>query len=92
MSTKESRKPKAIVKKKKGRVKIKKKAVVMKNCAQLRTEFKDIKSVDMENPDHQQFLKCMADDNKVQLGEESKRYPYIYPSLDDPNFNVKIAL
>jgi hypothetical protein len=91
MSTKENGKPKVRVKKKKGKVKIKKKAVVIKNCDQLRGEFKDIKSIDMENPEHRQFLKCMADDNRVQLGEESKRYPYLYPSLDDHNFNVKIA-
>ena len=91
MSTKEKRKPKVIVKKKKGKVKIKKKAIVIKNCDQLQGEFKDIKSIDMENPEHRQFLKCIADDNRVQLGNEAKRYSYIYPSLDDPNFNVKIA-
>ena len=65
MSTKENGKPKVRVKKKK--------AVIIKNCDQLRGEFKDIKSIDMENPEHRQFLKCMADDNRVQLGNEAKR-------------------
>ena len=73
MSTKENGKPKVRVKQKKGKVKIKKQAIVIKNCDQLRGEFKDIKSIDMENPEHRQFLKCMADDNRVQLGEGSKK-------------------
>ena len=93
MSTKQgSKKSKVKVgKMKRRRAKIEKKAFTKKNCDQLQAEFKDINSIDMENPDHLQFLKCMANDNRVQLGEESKKYPYIYPSLDDTNFNVKIA-
>ena len=43
----------------------------------------------MDNPDQRNFLKCMSDDNRNQLGDESKKFPYLYPSLDDPNFNVK---
>jgi len=87
----EKKKPAVKVKKKKGRVKIKQKKIVVKTCTQLKEEFKDIKTVDMDNPDQRNFLKCMSDDNRNQLGDESKKFPYLYPSLDDPNFNVKIA-
>ena len=90
MSSKK-RKSAVKVKKKKGKVKIKQKKLVIKTCAQLKEEFKNIKTIDMDNPDQRNFLKCMSDDNRNQLGEESKKFPYLYPSLDDPNFNVKIA-
>ena len=86
----EKKKP-AVKIKKKGRVKIKQKKIVVKTCTQLKEEFKDIKTIDMDNPDQRNFLKCMSDDNRNQLGDESKKFPYLYPSLDDPNFNVKIA-
>ena len=79
------------VKKRKGKIRIKKKAVVKKNCDQLKAEYKDLKSVDLENKDQVEFLKCISTENRAQLGRESDKYPYLYPSLDDPNFNVKIA-
>ena len=90
MASKEKKTAPAIkVKKRRGRIKIKKK--VKKTCEQLKEEYKDLKSIDMENQDQVDFLKCMTTENRNQLGTESDKYPYLYPSLDDPNFNVKIA-
>ncbi len=79
------------VKKRKGKIKIKKKAVVKKSCDQLKAEYGDLKNIDLENKEQVEFLKCISTENREQLGRESAKYPYLYPSLDDPNFNVKIA-
>ena len=79
------------VKKRKGKIKIKKKAVVKKSCDQLKAEYGDLKNIDLENKEEVEFLKCISTENREQLGRESAKYPYLYPSLDDPNFNVKIA-
>ena len=69
------------VKKRKGKIKIKKKAVVKKSCDQLKAEHGDSKNIDLENKEQVEFLKCISTENREQLGRESAKYPYLYPSL-----------
>jgi hypothetical protein len=79
------------VKKKRARVKIGKKKVSIKTCDTLKDEYKGLKNIDLDNPGHIDLLKCMGVENREQLGKNEETYNYLYPSLQDPNFNQKIA-
>jgi hypothetical protein len=79
------------ISKKKRKIRVKKKAKIVKTCDQLKDDFKDIKSIDMSDGNQLELLKCISNDNRGQLQNNPKKYSYLYPYQDDPNFNVKIA-
>ena len=62
------------------------------DCNTLKEKYSEIKEneIDLQNPEHNQLLRCMSDENRASLRGEQK-YGFLYPSLDDPNFNYKIA-
>jgi len=62
-----------------------------KTCETLKVEFNDLQSIDLDNIEHTELLKCISHDNREQLGANEGMYDYLYPSLQDPNFNHKIA-
>ena len=92
------RKDKTIkVVKKKGKIKIrvkskKSKKNFEKNCDVLEEKYNNIISneIDLRNPEHTQLLKCMDNKNKTSL-ENNTDLNFLYPTLNDPNFNSKIA-
>jgi len=45
----------------------------------------------ISNPDYQQLLKCISDEDSKLLAEQPDSFPYLYPNKDDENFNIKIA-
>ena len=73
--------------KRKGKLRIKAK---VKPCEQLQREFKH-KEGDIDDPDYQQLLRCMSDKNRMQLSKSGDEYKYLYPILDDSEFNYKIS-
>jgi hypothetical protein len=82
--------------KKRGKVKVnvrftRKKRIVKKTCTTLKDDFKNLQTINLDNPEHLELLKCMSNENQKQLGENEGKYNYLYPSLQDPNFNQKIA-
>lgn len=92
------RKDKTIkVVKKKGKIKIrvkskKSKKNFEKNCDVLEEKYNNISSneIDLRNPEHTQLLKCMDNKNRTSL-ENNTDLNFLYPTLNDPNFNSKIA-
>ena len=44
----------------------------------------------LEPEDHEQFFNAMELQNRDELGK-NEEFSYLYPSLDDPEFNLKIA-
>ena len=62
------------------------------DCGALKDKYSEIKEnkIDLQNPEHNQLLRCISDENRESLRGEQK-YGFLYPSLDDPNFNYKIA-
>ena len=80
-------KPK-IVKLKKRKIRIKK----IKSCDTLYEEY-DAGQIpkNISIPDYQQLIKCVSDKDRKELAEDKGEFSYLYPNLDDPNYNVKIA-
>ena len=80
-------KPK-IVKLKKRKIRIKK----IKSCDTLYEEY-DAGQIpkNISIPDYQQLIKCVSDKDRKELAEDKGEFDYLYPNLDDPNYNVKIA-
>ena len=76
-------------------VKLKKRKIRIKNiksCDTLYSEYdagKITKNISV--PDYQQLIKCVSDKDRKELGEDKGEFSYLYPNLDDPNYNVKIA-
>ena len=85
-----AKKSKIKIKGKSKKVKIKKKSI--KDCAVLEEKYKNIKSneIDLTNPEHQNLLRCMDTKNRNIL-EDISDLDFLYPTLNDPNFNTKIA-
>jgi len=84
---KPKRKPK-VVKLKKRRIKIKS----VKSCETLQTEYNEGKiSKNIGNADYQALLKCVSDKDREELSKNEGEFEYLYPNMDDPLFNVKIA-
>ena len=79
------------ISKKKRKIRVKKKAKIVKTCDQLKDDFKDIKSIDMSDGNQLELLKCISNDNREQLQNNLTKYSYLYPYQADPNFNVKIT-
>ena len=80
---------------KKGNIKIKKqrkKAIPRYDCTALEQKYNDIKQsdIDLNNPEHQELLKCMMNKNKQAIASD-ERFGFLYPTLDDPEFIYKIA-
>ena len=80
-------KPK-VVKLKKRKIRIKK----IKSCDTLYEEY-DAGQIpkNISIPDYQQLIKCVSDNDRKELAEDKGEFAYLYPNLDDPNYNVKIA-
>lgn len=84
---KPKRKPK-VIKLKKRRIKIKS----VKSCETLQTEYNEGKiSKNIGNADYQALLKCVSDKDREELSKNEGEFEYLYPNMDDPLFNVKIA-
>jgi len=78
------------MKKVKGRRR-KAKVVIKKSCDQLKAEFKDKRNLNMENPDDLSLIQCMDNEDRASIAEHEEEYNYLYPILEDPNFNEKIT-
>ena len=80
---------------KKGKLNIRKyrkpRIKIRKSCEELRKQYSDSKEVDMNDPNYLSLLRCMSDENREILGKHEDEYTYLYPILEDPNFNYKIA-
>jgi len=86
-SSKHRAKPK-VIKLKRKKVRIKK----IKSCDALYTEYDEGKiAKNIADPHYQQLLKCVSDKDRQEFTENEGGFDYLYPNLDDPNFNVKIA-
>ena len=84
----EGKKP-TIRKLKRKKVKIKK---IVKSCKILKEDYdKGNLKRNISNPDYQQLLKCISDEDSKLLAEQPDSFPYLYPNKDDENFNIKIA-
>jgi hypothetical protein len=84
---KPKRKPK-VVKLKKRKIRIKS----VKSCETLQTEYNEGKiSKNIGNADYQALLKCVSDKDREELSKNEGEFEYLYPNMDDPLFNVKIA-
>lgn len=84
---KPKRKP-TVVKLKKRKIKIKS----VKSCETLQTEYNEGKiSKNIGNADYQALLKCISDKDREELSKNEGEFEYLYPNMDDPLFNVKIA-
>ena len=91
----EKKLPIKVAKKSKIRIKRKKsksKSKVIDDCSILEEKYANIKStnLDLNNPEHQNLLKCMDTKNRNDL-ESTSDLNFLYPTLNDPNFNTKIA-
>jgi hypothetical protein len=82
---------------KKGKIKIKKRGKVkiktkIPDCNVLEEKYIELTSNDLNlyNAEQAAYLKCISDKNRREL-TENKSYDFLYPSLEDPNFNIKIA-
>jgi len=78
------------MKKVKGRRR-KAKVVISQDCDSLKEEFKDAQHMDIENPKIQSLSRCMSKEDRDSIAMHENEYDYLYPILDDPNFNEKIA-
>lgn len=67
------------------------KIIVKETCLQLKEEFKDKTSIDIEDLRTQKLLRCMDKENRDTIREHEDNYSYLYPILEDPKFNEKIA-
>jgi len=77
-----------VVKLKKRKIKIKS----VKSCETLQTEYNEGKiSKNIGNADYQALLKCVSDKDREELSKNEGEFEYLYPNMDDPLFNVKIA-
>ena len=76
---------------KKVRVKKTRVKVVKKDCATVKEESKGKTNIDIENPNDLELLRCMAEEDRQSVAEHEDNYNYLYPILEDKNFNVKIA-
>lgn len=84
---KPKRKP-TVVKLKKRKIKIKS----VKSCETLQTEYNEGKiSKNIGNADYQALLKCVSNKDREELSKNEGGFEYLYPNMDDPLFNVKIA-
>ena len=85
-----SKKGKIKIKARSKKVKIKKN--VIKDCNILEQKYNNIKSneIDFSNKEHQNLLKCMSDKNRKLL-QDNTNLNFLYPTLDNSNFNTKIA-
>jgi hypothetical protein len=96
MSERKDNNPVKIVKKKnKIKIKVKGKKTKIKaekDCALLEQKYNNIQSneIDLRNPEHQNLLRCMDDKNRASL-ESKTDLDFLYPTLNDPKFNSKIA-
>ena len=78
------------MKKVKGRRR-KAKVVISQSCDSLKEEFKDAQHMDIENPKIQSLSRCMSKADRDSIVANENKYDYLYPILEDPNFNEKIA-
>jgi len=78
------------MKKVKGRRR-KAKVVISQSCDSLKEEFKDAQHMDIENPKIQSLSRCMSKADRDSIVAHENNYDYLYPILEDPNFNEKIA-
>ena len=82
-----TRKPK-VIKLKKRKVRIKK----TKTCETLYAEYDEGKiPKNIGDPNYQHLLKCVSDKDRKEFTEDEGTFGYLYPNMDDPDFNVKIA-
>ena len=72
------------------KLKIKKPSI--KDCSVLEEKYSNIKTndIDLTNLEHQNLLKCIDNKNRSELADSSQ-INFLYPTLNDPNFNSKIA-
>jgi hypothetical protein len=86
--------PIKIVKRSKIKIRANKKVKLKKkvDCNVLKAKYIDLKEneINIKDPEQQQLLKCISNENRNSLSTENK-YNYLYPTLEDPNFNYKIA-
>ena len=78
----------------KGKKKIRKRNARQKDktCDEIFDEFKEGKiSKNISNTNYQNLLKCVANNDRVLLDNSKNDKPFLYPNLDDSNFNIKIA-
>ena len=66
-------------KKKEKKVKVnarftRKKRVVKKTCNVLKDDFKNLQTINLDDPEHLELLKCMSEENQKQLGENEEKY------------------
>ena len=65
---------------------------VAESCAELKTFFsKRGNAVHMKEPKYNALLRCMSEEDRDTFSAEGNEYDYLYPHLDDPHFNEKIA-
>jgi len=90
----EKQNPVKIVKKRNIKIKLrtKKRKKEEQDCNILEEKYRNLKTtdVDLKNPEHTNLLKCMHDKNRNEL-ERNDSLKFLYPVLDDKNFNIRIA-
>ena len=65
--------------------------VIKKSCETLKEEFKDKKTIDLENANDIALLRCMETEDRESVAANEEEYGYLYPILEDSKFNIKIA-
>ena len=65
------------------------KIIIKKSCKTLKEEFKDKKSIDIENSEDQALLRCMSQEDRESVVDYENKYNYLYPILQDKQFNEK---
>ena len=61
------------------------------DCKKLKNKYKGQARVNINEPEYQQLLKCIATENRDQITRHGNDYDFLYPNIDDPEFNIKIA-
>ena len=71
----------------------KKKKPKKKTCPELKVLFdQDSAQTDMNNPEYDALLRCISEENRAKYEQpDTEVRAYLYPHLDDPDFNEKIA-
>ena len=86
--------PKKSVRAKRRKIRLKKKKVnpVTESCEELKTLFSNSdENAHMHNPKYTALLRCMSTEDRASFIAAPDSNNYLYPQLDDPNFNEKIA-
>lgn len=84
-------KPKPKAKKRRRKLKIKAKTVI-KTCEELVELLKSsISDIEKTSEDYNRAIKCMEEKNAREISESGDNFEYLYPHLDDSEFNQKLV-